>query len=123
MAHLGLIICASALMAAGNTLIKVGLGKIGLHSLGFSYIIKNILAVVTQPYTLLGIVSFAAGFLVWLRVLSEGGLSKSYPIYVGIFTVLIALSSVFILKETISVARIIGILIIIFGIVVVSRTL
>ena len=116
--NLILIVLAALFMIVGQTFLKLGLSKVGLHSFS-GHVIKNIWHVVTQPYVILSVLAFAGNFITWLRVLSQSDLSKSYPAYVGLFMIFLVISSIFLLKETMTVQKIVGITIIFIGVLVV----
>mgnify|MGYP001561661063 FL=1 len=62
------------------------------------------------------LVMFGIAFFLWTWVLSKMQLNVVYPIAVAVQLILLAVGSWLLLKETLSVAQIAGILIIIFGI-------
>lgn len=101
---------------SGQILLKRGsltLGEIvksprGIIDLGFS-MLRNL--------NIFGsLVMFGIAFFLWTWVLSKMQLNVVYPIAVAVQLILLAAGSWLLLKETLSMAQIAGILIIIFGI-------
>lgn len=107
---------------SGQILLKKGsltLGEIaksprGIIDLGLS-MLKN--------FNIFGsLVMFGIAFFLWTWVLSKMQLNVVYPIAVAVQLILLAVGSWLLLKETLSVAQIAGILIIIFGIFLLLRS-
>ncbi len=117
-----LLILFSILIAVvGQVLLKIGISKIGINSftnlsaLGgfFSGIIKS-------PLVLTGLFLYVVSAAIWMVVLATVDLSFAYP-FLGITYILILTVSKFILKEDVNPLRWIGSLIIIAGVVLVSK--
>ena len=90
------------------TLSEIAKSPRGIIDLGFS-MLKNL--------NIFGsLVMFGIAFFLWTWVLSKMQLNVVYPIAVAVQLILLAVGSWLLLKETLSVAQIAGILIIIFGI-------
>ena len=72
---------------------------------------------------LLGLVGYAVSFVIYIGVLSVKGsqLSIVFPIFASSFIFVTILSSIF-LKEKITAIRVLGILLIFFGITMVALT-
>ena len=70
---------------------------------------------------LLGLALYGIGALLWLFVLGRAPLSLAYP-FVGIGFILTMLAGAFWLNESISVARVVGTLLIAVGCVLVARS-
>ncbi|GAH81847.1 unnamed protein product, partial [marine sediment metagenome] len=73
-----------------------------------------------NPFVVAGIVSFALSMLVWLYVLSRLELSVAFP-FVALNYVLILFASHFLLKETITPVKIMGVAVIVLGVFLISR--
>jgi undecaprenyl phosphate-alpha-L-ara4N flippase subunit ArnF len=103
------------LLVSGQVLWKIGLNRQPLTSLG------SVLPAILQPTVLLGCVLFAVATVVWFYALSRYDLSRVYPLQ-SMAYVIGALSGVLFLKETMSLAQWLGMLLIIGGAFLVART-
>ena len=96
------------------TLCEIAKSPRGIIDLGLS-MLKN--------FNIFGsLVMFGIAFFLWTWVLSKMQLNVVYPIAVAVQLILLAVGSWLLLKETLSVAQIAGILIIIFGIFLLLRS-
>ena len=73
-----------------------------------------------DPYIFSSFFSAFLASLTWMLALKEFELSKAYP-FMSLSFVLVLIISFFLLKETISAQKIIGCILIIAGIIVISR--
>ncbi|MCX5749157.1 MAG: EamA family transporter [Candidatus Saganbacteria bacterium] len=107
------------LVAFGQVSLKIGSKLIQGTRISlplFADLIKN-------PFILFGGFSFAAGFLLWIMILSKANLGTAYPVMMGTEFSLIVLFSYFLLKEPMNIGKIIGIMVIFIGIIIVSKNL
>ena len=116
-----LIIYAIALISIilgslAQYLFKVGMNHVNLNDDNIS-IIKNVL---TSLPLISGVLSYGLSLVFWLIVLSKMELSKAYPmVSLGyVFTLII---SYLFLGENINLEKLIGILLIISGVIFISR--
>ena len=75
-----------------------------------------------SPFIIVGLVLYGLSFVIWLRVLSFNDLSRAYPIFVSIVFLLTTVGSVLFLKESVSLVRVVGIMVILSGIYIVARS-
>ncbi len=101
--------------------LKAGMSKTHLDSgLIEIYSIKGLYAAFTNLYILAGFMLYGLGAVVWLGVLSKWDVSKAYPL-VGLgflFTVFVG----FLLGEQVTIFRVIGVVLISFGVFLVGRS-
>jgi len=79
------------------------------------------LAAMASPYIWAGLIIYASSLVAWLWVLSQVDVSAAYP-FVGISFVLTALMGALYLHENVSLLRIMGTLLVIFGCVLIARS-
>lgn len=108
------------LNTAANLLIKKGALKIILPSFSFSGIIPFILQIATNIFVVVGLMIFAAGFFLWVLVLSKIQVSIAAPL-MSISYILITVFAYFFLKEPLTFSKILGILTIILGVYLITR--
>jgi drug/metabolite transporter (DMT)-like permease len=118
-ASLALLLCAVALAATGQVLLKHGM-KLATESAtrtNGSLVVKT----ATSPWVLLGLVVFAVSAVAWLATLSRLPLSIAYPFNaLGFVTILTA--SALILHEKTNIWTWIGTLAVVGGLVLVVLT-
>jgi len=107
------------LAVAGQLLMKRGMMAFGTFPV--SQLLYKIIPMFMNPYVFFGFVCFGLSSIFWLVVLSRLPLSLVYPM-VSVAYVLVALFSYFVFKESVSAVRWAGILIIIFGVFLISRS-
>lgn len=67
---------------------------------------------------ILGFLLYASSFIVWLLILNKKELSFIYPIVIGLSYILIMLIAVFVLKESFTLSKSIGAILIGAGIII-----
>jgi multidrug transporter EmrE-like cation transporter len=107
------------LAIAGQLFMKQGMMMVGKFPI--TELFTRFFAIVFQPYVFIGIFLYALSSVFWLVVLSRIELSLAYPI-VSIAYVVVALFSFFVFKENVSFIRWVGIMTIILGVFLVSRS-
>lgn len=105
-----------------NILLKTGVTKAGGIILSKDTFIADFFKVAFNPFIIGGLFLYGFSFILWLRVLSFNDLSRAYPIFVTCVFLLSTIGSVVFLKESVPFLRIIGILVLVFGIFIVART-
>ena len=97
-------------------------GMLSLADINFS--LNNVFMLIKQvflnPFLISGLLFYAISFLLWLFVLSKIKLSQAYPI-TSINFVLVLLASYYFFGEKLSLFQYFGILLIIIGVLALSR--
>ncbi|MEB3198217.1 MAG: EamA family transporter [Candidatus Sericytochromatia bacterium] len=122
MQSFALILTSILLSVAGQYVLKVGarqLGQVGVEDAGRATAIAW--AAATNPYLIGGLAFYALGAVTWIMVLTRVPLSWAYPI-LALNQVLILLVAATFLGETVSLTRWGGVLLIITGVFLVSRS-
>lgn len=115
-----LILAISILLAvAGQLLMKKGMLMFGAFPA--NQLLFKIIPMFMNPYVFFGFASFGLSSLFWLVVLSRLELSLVYPM-VSVAYVIVALASLIFFKENVTLARWLGILIIMAGVYLISRS-
>jgi drug/metabolite transporter (DMT)-like permease len=120
MAYL-LILIPVATVAASHLLLKKGLLIIGQFPQSFSELIPFFLKTFTNIYVISAVVLTIPTALVWILAISRTQLSFAYP-FLALSYVLVALFSLLIFKEDVTILRWLGILVICAGVFLVSRS-
>jgi len=115
-----IILGISILLAvAGQLLMKKGMMLFG--SFPASQLLYKIIPMFMNPYVFFGFACFGLSSLFWLVVLSRLELSLVYPM-VSVAYVLVALASLIFFKENVTLFRWLGILVIVCGVFLISRS-
>ena len=107
------------LAVIGQLLMKKGMLLFGTFPA--SQLLFKIIPMFLNPYVFMGLVAFAASSVFWLVVLSRLQLSFVYPMVSAAY-ILVALASWLLFKENLSLLRWAGILVIIAGVFLISRS-
>jgi multidrug transporter EmrE-like cation transporter len=117
-----LILASLSLAALGQYFLKLGanqLGAIGAEAAGRAAQVA--FAAATNPMLIVGLGCYALGAVVWIIVLSRVQLSWAYPM-LALNQVLVLLVGAVFFHEHVSMLRWGGVLLIITGVVMVSRS-
>lgn len=118
---IGLILITVSLSVFAQVMLKAGvnsLGKISFVGPNFLVTFKSLLI---NPLVALGFVTYALSALFWLLILTRVELSFAYPM-MGLSFVLLTFVSVFFLGEQVSLIRWAGVLVIVLGVYLISRS-
>lgn len=113
-----IIIIISIIFAAfGQVSWKLGINQAGTFAtLNFA----SLSSVLLNPYVLVGFVMYGLSTIFWLIALSKKDLSFVYP-FISLTYVLVLVLSSMVLKESIGMNKIAGTLMIIIGLIIISR--
>ena len=115
-----IILTVSVLLAvAGQVLMKKGMMVFGTFPV--SQLLLKLIPMFLNPWVFIGFVCFGLSSIFWLVVLSRMELSLVYPM-VSVAYVIIALASLLLFKEGISLLRWVSIAVICFGVILISRS-
>ena len=115
-----LILSVSILLAvAGQLLMKRGMMAFGTFPI--TKLLQNIIPMFMNPYVFFGFACFGLSSIFWLVVLSRFPISLVYPM-VSVAYVLVAFASLILFKEQVTVLRWVGIVTIIAGVILISRS-
>ena len=83
--------------------------------------LDTLMSMMLNPYVILGVIMYGLSMLCWLIALSRKDLSYVYP-FIALTFIIVLLASKFLFHEELPLLRIIGTLIVVFGILVIVRT-
>ena len=106
----------------GQIIIKIRIDNYGQLPSEFLAKIGFLFKLLGDPLILSGLLSAFIASIFWMAAMTKMRLGIAYP-FIGLNFVLIFLLSIFLLKEPFSVYRLIGVLMIVAGIFVASRSL
>jgi drug/metabolite transporter (DMT)-like permease len=115
-----LILVAMVLGAVGQIFLKMGMNRVGAVEIDFANLVQGLLPMFMQPLVWAGLAFYGISSVVWLIVLSRFDLSFAYPMLASMYVILPVLSYIF-LDESIPPLRWFGMVIVLVGVVLVSR--
>jgi drug/metabolite transporter (DMT)-like permease len=107
--------------AFADLFMKKGLLSTGVSIAGFDNLFQVIYLNLLSPWIWLGIIMYLASFIIWITALSHVELSIAYPIGSTSY-ILVPIISIIFLHETVPLLRWVGIIAIVLGIIVLSRS-
>jgi drug/metabolite transporter (DMT)-like permease len=107
--------------AAGQVLLKKGMGSMGPLTLSVSQLGNILWRIGTNPYVVIGLAIYVGGTVFWLTALSRVDLSYAYP-FASLSYVVMLIASWQLFDENITVLRLLGTLIVCLGVFIISRS-
>lgn len=116
-----LIVAAILVGSAAQLLLKSGMNRLGSVHFSMANAWNLAFQLVTSPFIILGTCGYAVGMIIWLAVLARMEVSVAQPM-LSLGYVITAVSGYYLFGENLSPMRICGILVIILGVFLVSRS-
>ncbi len=110
------LLTALLLNAGANILLKIGSKHVATES-------SLVSAALTSPYLITGVLLFALNVMFYILALSRLPLSIAYPIMTSGGFLIITIVAFFFLKESISLAQILGLVFLVLGITLIASKL
>lgn len=105
---------------AGQLVLKYAIGRHGAIPGRLSAGVDFIARALTDPLVLLSLALAFAASLTWIAALSRLSLGEAYP-FMSLAFILTTLLSALVLNESVSIQRWLGIVVVVVGLVLVSR--
>jgi drug/metabolite transporter (DMT)-like permease len=121
MGMIGLILMSTLLGVFGQTLLKVGMTRLGPQSIGADGAITILTRLAFSPFVVGGLALYVSGTFFWLVAMSRVQLSYLYP-FASLSYVLLMIVAWIVFREHISPQRLLGALIICLGVMLVARS-
>lgn len=116
-----LVLLGVLLNSGAQILLKAGMDNIGHFTFTWSNFWPIAWQVAINPWILIGLVSYVVSVMVWLLVLSRTDVSIAYPM-ISLGYIVSAVAAYFFLGEHVTLMRMTGIFIILFGVFLVVRS-
>lgn len=104
----------------GQLLLKGGMNNIGSVTLSFNRLFPTLWHMAVNPGVFFGLIIYGIGTIFWLAALSRADLSYAYP-FASLSYVIMLAASWALFDEKITLARIIGTVVICIGVLVIYR--
>jgi multidrug transporter EmrE-like cation transporter len=121
MSYLPLILFGVLLNAAAQLLLKTATNRIGHFTFSWDNALPVLQQAAVNPYIWLGLTAYAVSLVVWLLALSRVDVTVAYPM-LSLGYVVVAIVGHFWLQEALTLERILGIVIIMLGVFLLTRT-
>ena len=115
-----LILISVLLNVAGQIFIKFGTRAMGVIELNHSGVMQELIRVFSNGYIWGGLIAYGIGTIFWISALSKADLSYAYP-FLALGYVLIIIFSYFLFREPFTFNKILGIVLVILGLIFISR--
>lgn len=116
-----LILCSVSCSAVAQILLKTGMSRqMVVSAMSDGQAIKIALAIALNPWVVGGLGLYFVGAVVWLFVLARAEVSYAYP-FVAVGFVLTLLLGRFVMGDAVTVARIVGTVLVGAGVVLIAR--
>lgn len=115
-----LIFTSVTLSVLAQLLLRSGMASQTVQGAMNKHWLDSVLAIATNSYVIGGLFAYVASAAVWLGVLSKVEVSKAYP-FVGLGFVGTMLGAYFLLNEPLTATKIIGTVLIVLGVITLSR--
>ncbi|RBA24868.1 EamA family transporter [Herminiimonas fonticola] len=119
MGALGLALFCVCLTAAAQVLLKMGMSSPAIQQAMSNGMRSVYWLALTSPLIWGGMICFGASAGLWLLVLGKLEVSMAYPL-ISLGVVLTTLAGIFILGETVSIYKVLGVSLVIAGVLVLS---
>ena len=116
-----LIICV-IITPVGNLLLKSGMNECGSIAEAGGGVVQYYAKVFTKWQVLVGGVVYIMSALMWLAVLGMMDISAAYPVFVSGAFLIVTLAAIVLFHEHVNLARVLGILVVVLGILLVSQS-
>lgn len=115
------LIIAILLTAYGQLVFKWQIDKMGALPKEFFEITFRVIYLITNPWVMSAIIAIFILMLIWVIVLGKFDLTYAYPFYVGSTFALVMVFSILLFHESITVAKVTGMVLILLGLIVGSQ--
>ncbi|GBR75456.1 transporter EamA family [Candidatus Termititenax persephonae] len=106
----------------GQLFLKKGMSLVGQFDFGLAaQIVPQFVRAFTNPWVLAGFIFYFVSSLFWMIVLSRVDLSFAYPL-LSLGYAVVLLASFFFFREPVSAVRWLGVLVIMLGVTLISRS-
>lgn len=117
--HLLLLILYPSLLATAQVLVKIGSDRVAALAPPSAF--DHIANMLLSPWVLAGVGITAGSMLLWFYIISKVELGRAYP-FTSLSYVLVQIAAVYLFREQPTVWRWLGLMLIITGVVMVSKS-
>lgn len=124
MVSLGVVVIfllSGTLAVVGNTLLKSGMNSIGGFDVSAQSFVPTLLKMAGNWQIVVGFTLYGISSFLYLKLLASLEVTKVYPMLVAYMFIFLLVFGTLFLKESMSLAKVAGIAVIIFGVFLASR--
>ena len=117
-----LILISACINTAAQLLLKAGADRLTLPSINhWPTLLNTATQMAINPFIMIGLVCYVASVSIWIVILSKVPVSFAYPL-MSLAYITTAVAAAIFFNEQLTLTRMGGILIIIFGVYLISRS-
>lgn len=117
---IALILCSVSLSVVAQIFLKYGMSNPEIQNSFNISLISGVISILSNFFVLSGLVAYVTSAAVWLGVLAKVDVSKAYP-FVGLGFIGTMLFAYWFLNEPLTLSKIVGTILIVFGVLVISK--
>ncbi len=115
-----LILFSVSLSVLAQILLKQGMSSPNVHDSFNSGLTTGVMTVLTNLFVLGGLTAYVSSAAIWLGVLAKVDVSKAYP-FVGLGFIGTMLFAYWFLNEPLTISKAVGTLLILLGVIIISK--
>ena len=115
-----LIFTGVMLNAAAQILMKAGTNNIGYFEFNMANIVPVGMKLATEWHIVLALFCYALSVIIWILALSRVPVSIAFPL-LSMAYIVTAVAAWYLLGEALSLTKVVGIVVIILGVIIISR--
>lgn len=115
-----LTVFVTLLLAMAQVIVKLGLNRIGGFHISFKSFFSDIIPFISSYCLWIGFITIIVSSFLWMKVLAKVELSVAYPL-ISISYIFGIIAAVIIFKESVPLIRWVGVIVIMFGIFLITR--
>lgn len=116
----GLIFIGVMLNAAAQILMKAGTNSIGYFEFSMANIVPIGWKLATEWHIVVALICYALSVIIWILALSRLPVSIAFPL-LSMAYIVTAVAAWYLLGEALSLTKVVGIVVIILGVIIISR--
>ena len=116
-----LVFLSALSTAVANLLMRRGILTSGAFRANSGSALHSVLLLLQSPAFIAGFLLYGLAAAIWFRVLPMENLTNSYPLLVSLTFLMVTVGAVIVFSEHVSALKVTGLVVIIAGIVLVSR--
>jgi multidrug transporter EmrE-like cation transporter len=116
-----LVSLSAVLTFAANMLLRAGIDRAGWSPGGAGDVLQGLIRLAKDPVFDVGALLYMPASIVWFRVIATEPLSTAYPLLMSLTFIMVTVGAVLFFRETVTAMKLLGLVIILAGIVLVSR--
>lgn len=116
-----LFLASGSSAVLGNFLLKAGINHLGGFNIDFAHLQTIVIHPAANWQIIVGFILYGLSSILYLKILSLTEVTRIYPALVAYMSVVLLILGVFFLRESLTLGKIAGTALVIFGIFFISK--